>query len=312
MVRKAFTLPTELPRGESNLHVSPLAPGTYVVAVSGGVDSMVLLDLLSRAPGLELIVAHFDHGIRSDSEADCRLVSEAAQQYGLSFIYEHGRLGAKTSEATARTARYAFLQRVQEAHGARAIITAHHQDDVLETAVLNILRGTGRKGLAALRSTETLVRPLLGVTKQEIEAYAVEHRIVWHEDSTNASDAYLRNYIRHHIIPRLGEQGRTQLLAHIQNVEQLNPAIDALLLHDLQRQHAADELQRNWFIMLPYTVSCEVMAAWLRSYNVRQFDKKRIGELVVFAKVAAAGKQTDITDKTKLRVGKATLAIVSG
>jgi tRNA(Ile)-lysidine synthase len=172
-------------------------PGKYVVAVSGGVDSMVLLDLLRSLPGVELIVAHFEHGVREDSDEDRKLVEKAAKQYGLAFVCEHGNLGAGISEAAAREARYAFLNRVKAQNDAQAIITAHHEDDLLETAILNILRGTGRKGLSSLGSTEDIIRPLLHVSKKTIRDYATAHGIAWHEDSTNESDVYLRNYIRH-------------------------------------------------------------------------------------------------------------------
>src|SRR5690606_5271626 len=104
-----------------------IRPGKYVVAVSGGVDSMVLLDLLRQKPKLELIVAHFDHGIRPDSAEDRKLVQRVAKHYDLPFVYAEGKLGPKASEALAREARYAFLRRVQAEQGAEAIITAHHQ-----------------------------------------------------------------------------------------------------------------------------------------------------------------------------------------
>jgi tRNA(Ile)-lysidine synthase len=88
-----------------------LSPGKYVAAVSGGVDSMVLLDLLRNIPDVELIVAHFDHGIRPDSAEDRQLVERVCAQYGVAFEYAEGHLGKKASEATARAARYSFLRR---------------------------------------------------------------------------------------------------------------------------------------------------------------------------------------------------------
>src|SRR5437764_343012 len=127
-------------------------PGKYVVAVSGGVDSVALLDMLARSDDLKLVVAHFDHGIRKDSAKDRKFVEDLAKNYDLPFVYEEGHLGSGTSEAVARGARYDFLHRVKKSHGAQAIITAHHQDDVLETAIINLLRGTGRKGLTSLTS----------------------------------------------------------------------------------------------------------------------------------------------------------------
>jgi len=285
-------------------------PGKYVVAVSGGVDSMVLLDLLRRQPDVSLVVAHFDHGIRDDSVRDRKLVEEAAVRYGLPCISEQGHLGSGTSEAAARTARYAFLRRVKETQGADAIITAHHQDDVLETAILNMLRGTGRKGLASLRSVQDLVRPLLHVSKDEIRAYAAEHKIRWHEDTTNSDDAYLRNYIRHRLMPRLGETGKAQLLEHVEAAAALNLDIDELLLRDLQAQPSPSIVNRYWFIMLPYDVSGEAMAAWLRLNGITQFDRRTIERLVIAAKVAAPGKEIDVNAAYLLKVSKKELRLL--
>src|SRR5688572_18243464 len=170
-----------------------LSPGKYVVAVSGGVDSMVLLDLLRERPKLELIVAHFDHGIRKESARDRKLVQRIAKSYDLPFFYAEGNLGPKAGEALAREARYAFLRKIQEEQGAKAIITAHHQDDMLETAIMNLLRGTGRRGLSSLKSRKELVRPMLEWTKKGIREYAEERDLVWAEDVTNDDERYLRN-----------------------------------------------------------------------------------------------------------------------
>src|SRR5579884_3654782 len=112
-----------------------LEPGAYVVAVSGGVDSVVLLDLLTKNHNLKLTVAHFDHGKRKDSASDRHFVQKLAEKHGLSFVYAEGRLGLGASEAAARKARYKFLQQVRESAEARAVVTAHHQDDLLETAI---------------------------------------------------------------------------------------------------------------------------------------------------------------------------------
>lgn len=271
-----------------------LKPGKYIVAVSGGVDSMVLLDVLRTQDHAKLIVAHFEHGIRPDSKADFILVRDTAKKYGLPFVVAHGQLGPGASEATARKARYDFLEHVLAEERADAIITAHHRDDVLETAILNMLRGTGRLGLSSLRSKDRLLRPLLEYSKEDIQRYAAEHSIAWHEDSTNADERYLRNYIRHTILPRFGRGGREALMARIKQAHAINDQIDALLARDLDLQPALDQLSRKWFIQLPYAVAAEVMATWLRRHGVAQFDRTLIDRLVVQAKTKPAGKQTDI------------------
>lgn len=284
-------------------------PGKYVVAVSGGVDSMVLLDVLQKLPGVQLVVAHYDHGIRSDSAEDRKLVEATAKQYNLPFLFEEGHLGIKASEATAREARYAFLRRIKEEQGARAIITAHHQDDMLETAIINILRGTNRRGLSALTSSDELVRPLLDYSKQDILAYARQQNLRWREDSTNADDRYLRNYIRKHILPRFGERGKATLLEKVRQARQLNEQIDELLNRDLALQPAVDQLKRKWYIQLPYAVASEMMAAWLRRNGVASFDRTLIDRLVIAAKTARPGKQADVNAGYVLEIDKDNLKI---
>ncbi len=280
-----------------------IVPGKYVVAVSGGVDSMVLLDLLASHPGVELVVAHFEHGIRDDSDDDRQLVGQTAQRYGLPFVYEHGNLGPKVSEATARAARYAFLRRVQAEQGAAAIVTAHHQDDVIETAIINLVRGTGPRGLSSLKSTGDIVRPLLGIPKVDLLAYANEHHVMWHEDSTNSDDRYLRNYIRRYVVARMTPAQRAGFLSHIATAANQNQEIDKLVQGLGSRQEQGGGLARSWFIMLPYDVSCTVLAEWLRQEGA-QFDRKTINRLVVFAKTAQAGKRADVDAGHIMEAGK--------
>jgi tRNA(Ile)-lysidine synthase len=281
-----------------------IRPGKYVAAISGGVDSMVLLDLLDKLSDVQVIVAHFEHGIRVDSLEDFKLVKVAAKKYGMSFAAAHGNLGPDASEAMARKARYDFLQHVMVEEKAAGIITAHHQDDLLETAVMNLLRGTGRLGLSSLRSKGELLRPLLDYSKNDIREYAEAHNLNWHEDSTNADDRYLRNYIRHNILSRFGEKGKAALLDKVRHAREINDQIDSLLNKDLDLQPSLDQLKRTWFLQLPYAVASEVMANWLRRNGVAQFDRTLIDKLVVYTKTKAPGKETDVNGAYVLTFGK--------
>ena len=167
----------------------------YVVAVSGGVDSVVLLDMLVRAGEHELIVAHFDHGIRGDeSAADARFVEALAKGYGLPCYVGKGELSKDASEAEAREKRYMFLFEIARRHEA-TLVTAHHANDCIETIAINHRRGTGWRGLAVLND-KRIYRPLLAKTKSELYAYALENNLEWVEDATNRSDRYLRNRLR--------------------------------------------------------------------------------------------------------------------
>ena len=280
-----------------------------MIAVSGGVDSMALLDLLQGKAGLRLVVAHLDHGIREDSMEDRRLVHETARRYGLPFVYQEARLGAGASEAEARTVRYRFLRQTARASGARAIITAHHQDDLLETAIINLLRGTGRKGLTSLSSRHDMERPLLGVAKRDLQTYARDQGLVWREDSTNNDDVYLRNYVRHQLLPRFDDRTRDEFVSILTNLTITNRAVDDALTSQLHSQSQAGCLDRRWFNSLPHAVAREVLAAWLRAHEVRGFDRRTLERLVVAAKVAAPGRSFPVLAGSSLRVSSDSLAL---
>jgi tRNA(Ile)-lysidine synthase len=182
---------------------------TYVIAVSGGVDSVALLDMMSRLPDHQLVIAHFDHGIREDSAQDAAFVRSLAKKYGVPFESRREELGPSASEEKARARRYHFLRSVAKKHDGK-IVTAHHADDVVETIAINVKRGTGWRGLAVLDSD--IVRPLLDMSKDELREYAKRHQLEWREDSTNKSDVYLRNRIRK-TVKSLSRDERRQLLA---------------------------------------------------------------------------------------------------
>lgn len=172
----------------------------YIIAVSGGVDSVVLLDMLVNGlvPGAKLIVAHFDHGIRPDSADDATFVRQLAIDYGLPFETKREELGPNASEEKARDRRYAFLREVAKNHDAK-IMTAHHADDIVETIAINLTRGTGWRGLAVLDNPD-IERPLLDKTKAELLKYAKNHKLEWREDSTNQDTKYLRNDLRQKLL----------------------------------------------------------------------------------------------------------------
>jgi tRNA(Ile)-lysidine synthase len=196
----------------------------YVVAVSGGVDSVVLLDMLARSGEHELIVAHFDHGIRQESADDAGFAALLAEKYGLSFESVRVELGAKASEDTARQARYNFLRRMAAKHEA-VLVTAHHQDDAVETIAINLVRGTGWRGLAAMND-KTIHRPLVNHSKQQLYQYAVNNGLEWVEDVTNTTDAYLRNRLRKRL-NRLSADTKSELISLWGEQSRLASEIDA-------------------------------------------------------------------------------------
>lgn len=288
-----------------------LDPGKYVVAVSGGVDSVVLLDMLRKLRDVKLIVAHYDHGIRDDSSEDRRFVQQLAREYGLPFAFAEGKLGPGASEEQARRARYEFLHHVRAAAGARAIVMAHHQDDAIETAIINLLRGTGRRGLSALRERDTVTRPLLHATKRQLRAYALAKKLEWREDSTNKDLAYLRNYVRHKLLPRFTIAQRKQLVEIIRSIAETNQYLDAQLINYLHTQPSREVLNRSAFMHLPHKVALEVLASWLRHQGVRNYDRKALERLVVAAKTGKPGTRADVLQGYRLKIGPDSIALES-
>lgn len=179
------------------------APGARVaVAVSGGLDSVVLLDLLvdTRAwHGATLSVVTVDHGVREGSGADADFVEDLARAHGLPCTRATLGLGS-ASEAGMRDARRAVF----DALDVDRVATAHHRDDQVETVLLRLLRGSSSAGLAGIRWTRgRMVRPLLSTSRAEIEEHARERGLSWREDPTNAALDAERNRVRHLLVPAL-------------------------------------------------------------------------------------------------------------
>ncbi|MDD2732756.1 MAG: tRNA lysidine(34) synthetase TilS [Desulfuromonadaceae bacterium] len=189
---------------------------TLVVGLSGGADSTALLDLLTRLPGynLTLVAAHLNHGLRgAESDADEEFCRDLAERYAIAF--EGRRLDIRALAAAdrhnledaGRRARIAFFDEIRTKYAAAAVALAHHADDQAETVLMRLLRGSGMTGLSGMsyRNTRGYVRPLLAITRAEIEKYLRSCGLAWREDSTNSDSAYLRNRIRHQLLPLLEE-----------------------------------------------------------------------------------------------------------
>jgi len=278
-------------------------PGKYVVAVSGGVDSMVLLDLLCRQDDIELIVAHFDHGIRADSGKDRKLVGSVAKKHKLIFKTASGHLGNGASEEQARNARYLFLNKVKDSCGTRAIITAHHQDDLIETAILNLLRGSGRLGLSSMLNSKEILHPLISFSKQDILAYAKKAGITWREDSSNVDTKYLRNYVRINIIPKLTDVKKQELLNNAERVAEKMQETETLIATLSQSISSYGEIDRSKYLVVPSPLDKELIAYWLRREGIRDFDRKTIERLCLGLKTARANTRLDIAKGLNLEIG---------
>ena len=255
----------------------------YILAVSGGIDSMVLLDMM-RSQNAPVIVAHVDHGIRPDGEKDREIVENYARAHNLSFVTTQLKLGPGTDEMTARTARYEWLRRLRDTHDAQAIMTAHHVDDLIETIAINITRGTGWRGLCSMRATGEIRRPLLGIgmRKADVVRYAIEHNLTWREDETNDDVRYTRNYLRHGRLSQLSQETIIKLLDLYNDQCRLRVEINEELYGVV---NPANPLRRHLIIMTPQDVAEELVQAWLGHPEERPILRR----IVHFAKTAQPG-----------------------
>lgn len=217
----------------------------------------------------ELIVAHFDHGIRENSAEDAEFVRRKAEEYGLECRIGRGNLGAGASEAEARKARYGFLYDVlndvyDKGGGWGEIWTAHHLDDLVESVAINFIRGTGWRGLAVLDSKD-IRRPFLDLNtvylpmdKEDIFTYAAKHELQYREDPSNSWDEYLRNRIRHQMNnSKLSHEKKLELYWLWQRQRLVKAEIERL--DDMIAPTEAEAWERKWFTKLSREVALELL-----------------------------------------------------
>ncbi len=240
-----------------------------LVAVSGGLDSMCLLDLLGQTARWHegrIEVVTVDHGTRPGSPADAAWVVEQAVARGHPAHLLLLDLPESASEAQLRAGRYAAMRGLVRTDEPTVIVTAHHRDDQVETVLLMLLRGTGLRGLAGMAWRRAdVARPLLSTTRAELEAWAAHRDLPWREDPTNREPRFLRNRLRGELVPLLEElrPGATAAIARV--ADRLGP--DAALLDDLA--HAAGpsvegrRLPRAALLDLPDALAVRVIARWL-------------------------------------------------
>lgn len=216
-----------------------------LLAVSGGVDSMVLLHLFESS-GFEYGVAHCNFHLRGEeSDGDEDFVREQVEQHGIQSFFkdfeteEFARMRGISIEMAARELRYDYFEQIRQEHGFDLIATAHHQDDLIETFFLNLSRKTGIHGLTGIKEkTGHLIRPLLFADREEIEKYAKEHFIEFREDSSNSEVVFQRNFLRHNILPFFSEMNpsfKKNILASISNLKDAESVYDYFIHGELNK-----------------------------------------------------------------------------
>lgn len=201
--------------GLAELERSTTQPARFLVAFSGGLDSTALLHAIvstREQHGIEVVAVHINHQLQADSAqwaSHCETVATSLDVEFVGRTVQVELASGRGTEAAARDARYAAMHELMNAGD--CLLSAHHRDDQAETLLLNLMRGSGPTGLAGIPAARSfgpgwLWRPLLGVSREDLEVYAREHQLRWLEDPSNASDAYDRNYLRQEILPRLQQR----------------------------------------------------------------------------------------------------------
>jgi tRNA(Ile)-lysidine synthase len=216
-----------------------------VIGVSGGVDSIVLLDVfanLANTYNFKISVAHYNHNLRGEaSNRDENFVKKIAQKYNIPFYTSSGKVrqyaekNGMSIEESARTLRYVFFERVTRTINADFIATAHTKDDSVETFLLNLFRGTGLTGLSGIPAKRQfvkdviLIRPFLKLNKQNIIEYADNRNLKWSEDETNKESKYMRNKIRLNLIPKLKNDYTPAIIDVINRAAKLIQGADRII-----------------------------------------------------------------------------------
>lgn len=291
--------------------------GHYVVAVSGGVDSVALLHLLAHQPPQKyrLHIAHIDHGIRPDSRLDRYLVEDLAKALGLpSSLYE-AKLG-QASEEQARNARYHFLKTTTEKLGAAGIITAHHLDDKIETSLFNLGRGSGRNGLTGIKSIDGIYRPLLGLKKADLQQYATTNGLPWREDSTNLDLGYSRNFVRQEILTKMAktpewEEEYLQLLSQLESANRQQNQYYSRLLTMHARIHPQQiVIKRELLDTLELAQLADfLLFATNRLVPGTQIDSRPLMRYALLVKTGQPGKTQPLSGSLNAKLGYDTLTI---
>ncbi len=213
-----------------------------LLAVSGGMDSVVMCDLFSKAK-INFVIAHCNFGLRGEeSNEDEMFVKKLSIKYKVPFMVTTFQTAdfAETEKISiqmaARILRYEWFEKIRKEQNCDYIATAHHQNDVLETVLLNLTKGTGIAGLHGIRiKNGHIIRPLLFAEKETIFDYVVENQVIWREDSSNESNKYQRNLIRNEVVPLL---------------KQINPNLENSMSHTVERIVAVEDIFEQEIEML--------------------------------------------------------------
>ena len=262
----------------------------YIVAVSGGLDSITLLYLLVKVTSGEV-----DSRGRPELDELAKLNIKNKSQIIAVHVNHQIRPKLKlknSSEDEARRERYLALNQSKLKFKASAIITAHNQNDAMETAIINLVRGTGWRGICALNSTRQIIRPLLSLSRPEITKIAAKANLIWHEDSTNSDESYLRNKIRKSILPKFSKDETEQLSLIINNLVIIKKDVGAIFKEIIEHNEEGFSLLRSQITSQNFSkkMLTEALIYILPKLGAT-YDKKVVASLSEFCLNAVNGKK---------------------
>lgn len=273
-----------------------LKQAKLLLAISGGVDSMVLWKLLEDF-GLKLDLAHVNFQLRdNESEKDQTFLEKEAgiRKTKLHLLRAETKKQAvekkQSTQIAAREIRYQWFEKLMQKHGYTHLVTAHHLDDSIETFFINLDRGTGLKGLCGIQSQGNVIRPLLDCTKNEIKAFAEEENIPFREDASNADSNYLRNWFRNELLPlwKAKNPAFEQIMqANIQRLQESQQVVDELITADLAELSAnlnSISFEQIHQMKLPKQSLMQLL-------EPVGFNYTQVGQLLVSIEQAESGKQ---------------------
>jgi tRNA(Ile)-lysidine synthase len=290
--------------------------GRYLIGVSGGRDSVALLHWLVNLGYKKLIVCHLNHQLRGRSSlADARFVEKIALRYQAEF--ELGSVNVRafatkqkmSIETAARDSRYSFFAKVAKRRRCHTILLAHHADDLVETFLINLFRGAGTAGLSGMREISTrwidavdlaIVRPFLGVWRNEIDIYVRENRIKFREDASNKNLKPLRNRIRHRVIPYLEKILGRNIRPAIWRAATIAGEEEAWI--DSQLPDSNDiELSVAKLRALPVALQRRAIFKWLKAQNISAVGFDLVERVRSLLNPAAGPAKTNLAENRHVR-----------
>lgn len=295
--------------------------GTVLVGFSGGYDSMCLLDVLSKiskTKPLDIIALHLNHNWRGEESLnEAENAKNFANKLGIKFYQEVLADFVPCTETAARDARYQFFNNCAKKFNSKYVFTAHNQNDNIETIIYRFVKGTGIKGLCGISENRgVFYRPLLNISREEIEKYCIKNELKPNIDSSNSNEKYKRNFIRKNIIPNLeyiSENAKTSIISLVENAKSDNKIVEEYLFKVLKKITKDGKISTEKFLKQSSEVQQRIIYNLFQA-TVTDYDKKKVLEILEFIKENSnlkCGKTKSMTKDLWVWVSRKYITIIN-